>query len=172
MNMVILTNEQGETLDTADKLEAHKNGGKLHKAFSVFVFTPDYKKVLIQKRSNKKLLFAGIWANTCCSHPKEEKPIEQEAQERLMEECGFSCPLKVITSFTYKADDPQGNGTEWEYDTVLIGEADESTPLDPDPEEIAELKWIEIDTLRDDMKKNPGAYAPWLHKAVPLIFHL
>lgn len=171
MNMVILTNEQGESLGTQKKVSAHTEGGMLHKAFSIFVFTPERTKLLIQRRSEQKMLFSGIWANTCCSHPREEYPIEEEAQERLMEECGFTCSLAKGPSFTYKAPDPNGNGVEWEYDTILIGEVDESTELNPDPNEIAELKWITIEELEDNMRGNSEAYAPWFHIALPLILN-
>lgn len=171
MKTVILTNEEGVSLDNCEILKAHTNGGKLHKAFSVFVFTPDKAKLLIQKRALSKLLFAGFWANTCCSHPKEKAPIEVEAAKRLQEECGFRCPLTALESFVYKADDPNGNGTEYEYDTILVGTTVEDTPLNPNPEEVAGLQWIDITDLKQDMSTNPEIYAPWFHTALPRVLN-
>ncbi|MCA9371034.1 MAG: isopentenyl-diphosphate Delta-isomerase [Candidatus Peregrinibacteria bacterium] len=168
MKSVILTDPKGTTLGTCDIMDAHTHGGKLHKAFSIFIFSTDRTKLLIQKRAPEKKLFGGYWANTCCSHPQEKKPIEEEAAARLQEECGFTCPLSVVDTFVYKADDPSGAGTEYEYDTILIGEADESVELCPAPSEVAELKWIAIDTLKLDMTKHPNQYAPWFHQALAL----
>ena len=140
----------------------------LHKAFSIFVFTPDRSKLLIQKRAPGKL-FGNLWANTCCSHPREELPLEEEAAKRLQEECGFRCALTIHSSFIYRAHDPEGRGEEHELDTILIGEAEESVELDPDPEEITEMKWIAVTDLNADMQSHPNLYAPWFHQALQQI---
>jgi isopentenyl-diphosphate delta-isomerase len=169
MKSVILTNEQGETLGKSDIIEAHTEGGKLHKAFSVFIFTPDGQKVLIQRRASTKMLFPEYWANTCCSHPKEVFDIAIEASDRLKEECGFRAGLEVVDSFIYKADDPEGRGTEYEYDTVLRGTTDESTEMHADPHEIMDMKWIKLDELQIDMDENPESYAPWFGMALQII---
>ncbi len=168
MKTVILTNEKGEHLGTVDRREAHANEGMLHKAFSVFVFSHASSKLLIQRRAREKL-FGNLWANTCCSHPREKLPIENEAENRLEEECGFRCPLTVHSSFVYQASDPEGKGIEHEYDTILIGEADETVQLHPDPGEIAEMQWINVSELKEAMQSEPNAYAPWFHQALELI---
>ena len=169
MKTVILTNEQGQSLGNSEIIEAHTNGGKLHKAFSIFVFSPNKEKMLIQRRASSKMLFPGYWANTCCSHPKEEANIEIEAANRLQEECGFTAGLEVVDAFVYKADDPEGRGTEYEYDTVLVGTANESVELCPDPEEIMDIKWVCVDELQEDIKQNPKKYAPWFGRALKII---
>lgn len=169
MKTVILTNEEGDTLGTSEIIDAHTNGGKLHKAFSVIVLNTSRDRILIQKRADAKMLWGGYWSNTCCSHPKEEHDIELEAAIRLQEECGFTCPLIEAYSFVYKAEDPEGKGTEHEYDTVLVGEVDESTELKPDPDEIAEMKWVDIDELQRDMKDDPELYTPWFHHIAEIL---
>jgi isopentenyl-diphosphate delta-isomerase len=171
MKTVILTNERGESLGKSEIIEAHTEGGKLHKAFSVFIFTPDMKKILIQRRASVKMLFPGFWANTCCSHPKGKFDIEVEASGRLKEECGFHTGLEVVDSFVYKADDPDGKGTEYEYDTVLKGATEESTEMHPDPSEIMDMKWVEIDELKKDMEDNPDVYAPWFGLGLEIILN-
>ena len=42
--------------------------GKLHRAFSVFLFNSE-GKLLLQQRAKDKITFPGVWTNTCCSHP-------------------------------------------------------------------------------------------------------
>lgn len=169
MKTVLLTNENGDTLEKSEIMAAHTNGGKLHKAFSIVIYSNDKSKMLIQKRAPEKMLWAGYWANTCCSHPKEEQSIEQEAAVRLEEECGFTCPLYVHSSFTYKADDPNGNGTEHEYDTILTGQVDEDIALQPDPAEIEDIQWISLEDLRIDMKAHPTKYTPWFHRILEIL---
>ena len=163
MKTVLLCTENGQSLGTEEIIQAHTNGGKLHKAFSIVIFNTEKTKILIHKRAEAKMLWSGYWTNACCSHPKEKKPLEEEAQIRLHEECGFTCPLTMQSTFTYKADDPNGNGTEHEYDTVLFGSVDEDITLDPDPEEIAEMRWVSIEDLKKDMAEHAEIYTPWFH---------
>jgi isopentenyl-diphosphate delta-isomerase len=42
--------------------------GLVHRAFSVFLFSPE-GRLLLQQRAAAKITFPLIWANTCCSHP-------------------------------------------------------------------------------------------------------
>jgi len=169
MKTVVLCTNDGKSLGTEEIIGAHTNGGQLHKAFSVLIFNKDTTKILIQKRADEKMLWAKHWSNTCCSHPKEEKTIEQEAATRLQEECGFTCPLSVQSAFTYKEEDPNGNGTEHEYDTILIGAVDESVTLNPDPREIAEMKWVYVKELQNDMINHPKMYTPWFHQIMDIL---
>ena len=169
MKTVILTNEQGEAIGKENVIDAHIDGGKLHKAFSVFVFTPQKKKLLIQRRASVKMLWPGYWSNTCCSHPRGKFPIEIEAADRLREELGFLVGLEEVGSFVYKADDPEGRGTEYEYDTVLVGETDEDVSLDPNPNEIMDVQWIDVEELKKDMEENPDDYTPWFKEGLEMI---
>jgi isopentenyl-diphosphate delta-isomerase len=45
------------------------NKGLLHRAFSLFLFNPHTKKLLLQQRASEKITFPNQWTNTCCSHP-------------------------------------------------------------------------------------------------------
>ena len=56
----------------ASKHDAHIFGpktprGKLHRAFSVFLFNEE-GKLLLQQRAADKITFPNVWTNTCCSH--------------------------------------------------------------------------------------------------------
>lgn len=165
---VTSTDENGQDLGQVDILKAHTGEGILHTAFSVFVFNAERTKTLLQRRAASKMLFAGIWANTCCSHPFQDELPEDAGTRRMQEELGVSCELEAGPSFVYKANDPQGKGLEWEYDTILIGTLDEDAVINPNPEEVMEWKWVDIEELEKDMKTNPKAYAPWLIQGLPL----
>src|SRR5271156_3084833 len=45
------------------------DNGLLHRAFSLFLFNPQTKKLLMQQRATEKITFPDQWTNTCCSHP-------------------------------------------------------------------------------------------------------
>ncbi len=167
MDSLIKTDQTGNDLGTIEKIAAHTGNGTLHKAFSVFIFRKNRTEMLIQQRSEQKMLFGGYWANTCCSHPRSGEDMVEAAEKRLKEVCGFTCPLSITGTFTYKAADPRGTGIEHEFDTVLIGEVDEVT-INPDPEEIAELRWMDLNELKADLLQNPDLYAPWFAQALSI----
>lgn len=66
---VILVDENDNQTGTAGKMEAHLNGGKLHRAFSVII-TDSKGRIMLQKRAAAKYHSQGLWTNTCCSHPE------------------------------------------------------------------------------------------------------
>jgi len=169
MNRVLLVTEDGTPMDSAERAEAHRSPGQLHRAFSVFVFRKGRQELLIQQRSKDKALFPLLWANTCCSHLREGEVFPDAAQMRLYEELGFTCPLKEGPSFVYRADDPEGRGTEYEYDTILTGTVEGNPPLKPAPGEVEATKWIATEELTKDMHLNPLKYAPWFHLALPMV---
>ena len=50
------------------RFEAGQPRGLLHRAFSVFLFSPE-GRLLLQQRAACKITFPRVWTNTCCSHP-------------------------------------------------------------------------------------------------------
>lgn len=162
---VILVDENGKEVGTEDKLKAHKDGGKLHSAFSIFVFNSD-GKLMLQKRAKKKYHFGGLWTNTCCSHPIPDKSLLESAHIRLKEEMGFDTDLEKIFDFIYKATWENGL-TEHEFDNVIIGHYDEKP--NPNPKEVDDWKWIDPKTLKKDIKQNPEKYSPWFKKSLPKV---
>ena len=93
-NRVILVDIKNNEIGTEDKLEAHKRG-LLHRAFSIFIFN-DEDEILLQKRSDSKYHSAGLWSNTCCSHPYIDKSINEYVKFRLVQEMGIKTNLKEV----------------------------------------------------------------------------
>lgn len=155
--LVILVDESDREVGVREKLDAHRRG-ELHRAFSIFVFSPD-GKILLQKRARTKYHSDGLWSNSCCSHPRPGASIEEEAQRKLHQEMGFRCELKEIFDFIYKAE-MNNDLTEYEFDHVFIGEFD-GTPV-PNPEEAEDWRWMDVRDLQKDLAENPERYSYWL----------
>ena len=155
-NNVILVNEDDEQIGVSEKLAAHRLG-KLHRAFSVFIFNSK-GELLIQKRAVSKYHSGGLWSNTCCSHPRPNEGTIKAAHRRLKEEMGFDCDLKEVHKFIYKTEFDNGL-TEHEFNHVLVGKSD-ATPI-VNPEEAADWKWIDLRMLREDIKNNPANFTSW-----------
>ncbi|MCM4159744.1 isopentenyl-diphosphate Delta-isomerase [Antarcticibacterium flavum] len=153
---VILVNESDEQIGLMPKMEAHEKG-LLHRAFSVFVFN-DRNELMLQQRALSKYHSPGLWTNTCCSHQREGESNIEAGKRRLQEEMGFSTELKDTISFIYKA--PFDNGlTEHEFDHILVGKFNDEPELNP--EEAAAYKWMPLEEVKEDMKRNPHIYTEW-----------
>ena len=162
---VILVDEQDNDVGVMEKLQAHQEG-LLHRAFSIFIFN-DKDELLLQQRSLSKYHSAGLWTNSCCSHPRPNETIKDAANRRLFEEMGVSCDLKIVTNFIYKT--PFENGlTEYELDYILIGYTN-SNPI-INKEEVENFKWVLKDTVKKDIQVNPHLYTSWFKIALEKVF--
>lgn len=153
---VILVDENDNQVGLMPKLEAHQKG-LLHRAFSVFIFNKDYK-LLLQKRALSKYHSGGLWANTCCSHPREDEDTLDAANRRLFEEMGIKTSLRKVYDFIYKAE-LDNNLIENEFDHVFYGLYDGNPTLNPN--EASDFKWIDMHSLNLDIKDNPQDYTVW-----------
>jgi isopentenyl-diphosphate delta-isomerase len=155
---VILVDEADRPVGVMEKLAAHQLGGRLHRAFSVFIFN-SAGRMLLQRRAPKKYHFGGLWTNACCSHPRRGEELLASARKRLRHEFGFDVPLEERFGFVYRAEDPASGLTEHEFDHVLAGTFD-GTPQ-PNPDEIVEWRWVEPRELMQDVEQHPERYTPW-----------
>lgn len=169
MKSVVLVDKHGNPQGTADLTDAHSGEGQLHRAFSVFVFRRDGDELLLQQRNARKMLFPLLWANTCCSHPAKNEDILQAAKQRLQEELGFTCPLRIHSSFVYHAADP-GRGVEHEHDTIVLGDTENDVTITPNPDEVADWRWVTLMDLQRELDAEPEKFAPWFPMALAKIF--
>ncbi|MCS6917872.1 MAG: isopentenyl-diphosphate Delta-isomerase [Chitinophagales bacterium] len=154
---VVLVTPLDEELGVMEKMEAHRQG-RLHRAFSIFLFDT-HGKMLLQRRSEQKYHFPGLWTNACCSHPKPGEALLAGAARRLTEELGISVPLQLRGNVIYRFYDPVSGLTEHELDYVLTGCTD--GPLHPDPLQISELRWLSLEELKQEIECYPGRFTPW-----------
>lgn len=153
---VVLVNDKDEILGLMEKMQAHENG-ILHRAFSVFLFNSK-GEMLLQKRASQKYHSPNQWTNACCSHPRIDETYLEAAKRRLNEELGINCELEEKFWFIYKADVGQ-NLWEHELDHVFVGNYDSEFQLNT--EEVAEVRYISMEDLDQEMKQNPELFTEW-----------
>jgi isopentenyl-diphosphate Delta-isomerase len=158
LERVVLVDAEDREVGTEEKLHAHREG-LLHRALSVFLFNAR-GELLLQRRSLGKYHSAGLWTNTCCSHPRPHERVTQAAARRLREELGIECHLERAFSFLYRAE-VTGGLIEHEFDHVFIGRF-EGEPR-PDPAEVAATRWVSPAELQRELSSDPTAFTPWLH---------
>jgi len=146
-------------LTQREKLEVHQLGLR-HRAISVFLMDDD--RVLLQRRAHHKYHTPGLWANTCCTHPNWGEDSASCATRRLREELGIrNVSLEFRDTVEYRAD--VGNGLiEHEVVDIFVGDVRTDLPMDLNPEEVAETRWVCLDELATDTRKRPERYTPWL----------
>lgn len=157
---VILVDEHDRPTGTAEKISAHR-AGRLHRAFSVFVIN-DAGEILLQRRAGGKYHSAGLWSNTCCSHPRPGEPTTAAAHRRLREEMGFDCPLEPAGVLLYRAD--LDGLVEHEYDHLLVGRWT-GTP-DPEPAEVSDWRWVAPADLYGEIARHPERFTAWFRPAL------
>lgn len=168
MSKLIVVDKQDKIIGFEEKEKCHDGDGILHRAFSIFIFN-DKKELLIQQRSEFKRLWPLYWSNTCCSHPRFNENLIESVEKRLKQECGISCLLKELYKFQYSAK-YKDKGSENEICSVLIGRLSDEQNIVPNPEEIADYKWVNIDELKKDIKEDPNKYSPWFKIEIKKLF--
>lgn len=156
---LILVDEKGCITGYASKLSAHRGSGKLHLAFSIFLFDgPDW--VLLQRRSEHKPLWPGFWANSCCSHPRRGETTDSAVTRRLSEELGVRTPLEHVYDFRYRAR--YGDlGTEHELCAVYAGQYSRDGDLAVNRTEIQDYGWFSRREVDRRIGRHSDAFAPW-----------
>ncbi len=146
-------------LTPVGKLAVHQRGLR-HKAVSVFVM--DGTRVLIQQRALGKYHTPGLWANTCCTHPRWDEDSAACAVRRLREELGIVGLAPVYADrLEYRADVGAGL-IEHELVDVFTAAADADLRLAPDAAEVMATEWVELDELAAQVRRTPDRFTPWL----------
>lgn len=156
---LILVDHTDRVLGYETKHRAHAGSGLLHRAFSIFLFTAD-DQVLLQQRSGDKPLWPGFWSNSCCSHPRRGETYEEAIHRRLREELAVSADLRFLYKFVYQAE--FGDiGSEHEMCSVYAGKLAAPVPIDVNPSEVSDWRWIDCAEV-DRMVAHPdGTITPW-----------
>jgi isopentenyl-diphosphate delta-isomerase len=120
---------------------------------------PGQLELLLAQRAAGKYHSSGLWANSCCSHPRAGETVLDAAYRRVHEELGCEATgLRELCAFAYRAEFADGL-CEHEFDHVLVG-ACSGEPA-PDPSEVGALRWVTLDDLAAELAEQPGHFAAW-----------
>jgi isopentenyl-diphosphate delta-isomerase len=154
---LILVDEGNRAVGTAGKEAVHR-AGRLHRAFSIFM-VDDRGRLLLQQRNPRKYHSGGLWANSCCGHPRPGERTISAARRRLNEELGVSDSLSFGFFARYEAELDNGM-RENELVYIYFGRL-KSLPH-PNPAEISKLEFLSVGELNRRIKQKPDAFAFWL----------
>ena len=108
--------------------------------------------MLLQQRAGHKYHSAGLWTNTCCSHPRPGEDSAEAAVRRLREEMGIECVLQPLFTTHYRAE--VSNGLIEDEVVHVYGGRFDGDP-DPDPREVSEWAWKTPDEIVREVSESP-----------------
>ncbi|RYH11517.1 isopentenyl-diphosphate Delta-isomerase [Tropicimonas sp. IMCC6043] len=147
------------TLQPVEKLEVHRRGLR-HKAVSVFVM--DGQNVLLQRRAREKYHSGGLWANTCCTHPRWNESAADCAVRRLREELGITGLWPAHRDRVEYRADVGGGMVEHEVVDIFLAMAGSKIKVEPDPAEVSQVEWVGFYDLAAEVRRRPERFTPWL----------
>ena len=154
---LILVDEEDRETGYLSKADAHDGEGRLHRAFSVFLFD-GAGELLLQQRASGKRLGPGYWSNTCCSQRRRGESIELAGERRIADELNISAELEFVYKFIYRASFGEA-GSEYEFCHVFLGRVDGETR--PNVSEIAATRYLSPTALDDELENQPAQFTPW-----------
>ena len=99
---LILVDERNRATGSGGKAAIHR-AGLLHRAFSIFV-VDERGRILLQQRNPQKYHSGGLWANSCCGHPRPGERTVVAARRRLNEELGVTSDLSFGFFSRYRTE--------------------------------------------------------------------
>jgi len=157
-----LVDAHGRTTEYGSKELCHRGAGRLHRAFSIYLFTSDME-LLLQQRGGEKRLWPLTWSNSCCSHPRQGEAEQDACRRRLLEELGVAVPLVRLFDFEYQAR-YRDLGAEHELCSVFAGRVD-ARALRPNRREIHALRTVPAAELDAALRDSAAPFTPWLRIA-------
>lgn len=148
-----IVNDYDEVIGQASRQEIHDK--KLpHRAVHLFVVGSD-RKMLLQKRSEKKPTWPGAWDSAVSGHVTAGQTYREAIDREQQEEIGVTTPLPLVPLMHVGGND----ALEMEWVTLYISALLRLPALQPDPEEISEMRWWNLDELTDRILMYPDEFA-------------
>jgi isopentenyl-diphosphate delta-isomerase len=157
---VVLLDNDGEVVGSADKATVHTAQTPLHLAFSCHVFD-GAGQLLVTRRALTKTTWPGVWTNSFCGHPVPGESMEDAIARRASAELGITVrDVKlVLPDFRYRAIDASGIV---ENEICPVYRAVSTDAVHANPDEVSEWEWVDPTSLTTAASAAPYAFSPWL----------
>jgi isopentenyl-diphosphate delta-isomerase len=158
--LIVLVDDRGRPIGSAEKWSSHHADTPLHLAFSCYVFDSG-GAFLTTRRALTKKVWPGVWTNTVCGHPAPGESFEDAIARRLDYELGMSArDIEVaLPDHLYRAP-PFAGIVEHEFCPVFVARLD-SSPR-PNPIEVGACAWIAWDEfVRRAQDDEDDVYSWW-----------
>jgi isopentenyl-diphosphate delta-isomerase len=157
--LVVLVDEAGHAIGSAEKWATHHADTPLHLAFSCYVFDAD-GLFLMTRRALAKKVWPGVWSNTVCGHPAPGESLVGAIERRLDYELGMEARAVEVAlpDHLYQAP-PFGGIVEYEFCPVYVARA--ATWPQPNPREVDACGWVEWDEFVHEAETDTADVYSW-----------
>lgn len=166
VELVVLVDDDGNPVGTAEKSAVHGARTPRHLAFSCYGFDAG-GRLLVTRRARHKVTFPGVRTNTCCGHPAPGEPMADAVRRRLRHELDVDvADLELfLPYFAYRAS---ANGIEeHELCPVFVGRL-VGTPR-PRPDEVESCEWWSWERFLAAAADPASDVSPWARLQAPLL---
>lgn len=140
----------------------HKRG-LLHQSANLFLFNKQ-NQLLIQKRSSTKDVCPNLWDLSCAEHLKVNESFEDAiirgAKEELNIQLNKNDLIVLRNAFIEKFEYPNVNVIDNELKKVFTCHK-YTGEVKVDGDEVSEVKWVDIEELKQAVEKDEGQFTPW-----------
>ena len=149
--------EQNIEVDENDNIigsrprEEFYTGKNIHRS-TYLILLNSKNEIIIQKRASTKKWYPNLYTFAVARTVQKGETYEESMEKGLKEKINISAPVKFL--FKHRFYDKSDRA----FRAVFICKSDEE--IEPNKEDIAEVKWVNIDELEEDIKKHPERYAP------------
>ena len=166
LGTVVLLDDDGHAIGTADKRAVHHADTPLHLAFSCYVLDGE-GRVLVTRRALSKPTFPGVWTNSCCGHPAPGEDIVEAVVRRVEQELGLLLTdvRLVLPRFRYLA--VMANGVK-EFEMCPVFVATSVGDVRADPREVEEHGWEPWPEFRESVLAGRDV-SSWCREQVALL---
>lgn len=164
--LVQLVDANDQPAGGASKADIFKDG-LLHRIARIMLFD-ESGMVLIQKRLADKTLFPGCWDNSAAGHVDEGEDYLTAAKRELSEEIGVEADLKEASY--YRAYSEDRNKRLDRFTKIYTATIAHDSKFSLQPQEVAEVKWVSVDSLLDLVSSQPQNVTDGLMQACERLF--
>jgi isopentenyl-diphosphate delta-isomerase type 1 len=155
-----IVDEKDQVIGAAARSQVHAEG-KLHRAVHIWLCNQG-GEVLLQLRSAAKDRHPSVWDSSACGHVDSGEDYATAAYREMGEELGLKEVLgqgPALEEIAYCADTE-----ELDQEFVRIYRGRSEGPFQPQPSEVADLRWLGREELGEWMQREPESFAPsFLH---------
>lgn len=134
--------------------------GLWHRASHVWLFAAD-GRLHVQRRAAHKDLYANLWDFSVGEHLQPGESFEEGAHRGLAEELGVTdAVLEPLGDERHMRLEMPDLGIK-DFEVQRSFRAQYDGAITPDPDEVAEVRLVELDVLQTWLERAPEDFTPW-----------